>query len=162
MSPVSHNDFTAWKQFHIGDILTVTTGVMVTPNGVDGIYEILDWMTDEQLFTHQLSRASKQCEPILKDLYPGLAEVKIPDATNVPECNGMQAEFWQKWLAEQVLQFGEQLPVPKLINHEAVNPISELQEMIEKNGSSAKIILLCPESLDSESKHILERLADGS
>lgn len=160
MSPVSHNDFTAWKQFHIGDILTVTTGVMVTPNGIGGIYKILDWMTDEQLFTHQLPRASKQCEPILKDLYPGLVEVKIPDATNVPE--EMQAEFWQKWLAEQVLRFGEQLPVPKLINHTAVNPISELQEMIEKNGSSTKIILPDPESLDSEAKYILERLADGS
>ena len=160
MSPVSHNDFTAWKKFHIGEILTITTGVMVTPNGVGSIYEILDWMTDEQLFTHQLPWASKQCEPILKDLYPGLAEVKIPDATNVPE--GMQAEFWQKWLAEQVLQFGEQLPVPKLINHTAVNPISELQEMLEKNNSSAKIILLDPESLDSEAKYILERLADGS
>lgn len=160
MTQITKDDFTEWKKFHIGNILTIVTGIMVTSEGIGGVYEILDWMTDDQLFTHQLPRASRECEPTLKALYPELAEVVPPDSSHLPD--DRLEVFWLDWLNKQIAIFGEELPVPKLTNHEAVNPISELQGMLEKNNSSAKIVLLDPESLDSESKHILERLADGS
>lgn len=144
------------KMFHLGDILTITTDIMVSPNGVGGVYEILDYMTGENLFTHQLPRAAGQCKPILLELYPGIAAVQVPDATNIPE--GMQEDFWKAWLAEQVLQFGEMLPVPKLVNHTVMEPIAELLEM----KPDATIILFDPESPESEAKYVAERLANGN
>lgn len=120
-------DFKEYKDFHIGDIITITSGCMVSLKGIGGVYEILNWMTGENHLTHQLPRASRQCEPILKDLYPDLATIVIPNFDHVPEID--QAGHWYDWLGQQVVKFGETLPVPKIIGHTAVDPIAELFEM---------------------------------
>lgn len=63
------------KQFHISDVLSVTTGRLVSTRHMAGIYEILNHMTNDQLFTHQLPRASAECKPWLIRQYPQLADV---------------------------------------------------------------------------------------
>lgn len=150
MSPVSHNDFTAWKQFHIGDVLTITTDIMVSPEGIGGVYQILDWMTGDQLFTHQLPRARKLCEPILKSLYPDIAEVKIPNTSDVPE--SLIQEFWMDWLSKQVEKFGEKIAVPKLITYTPIDPLEELIAM----KPNAEIIFVDPESAETEVKYVID------
>jgi hypothetical protein len=134
------NEFKEWKSFHLGAVLTITTGIMVAPGGVGDIYDILNWMTGENLFTHQLPRASDECEPVLKDLYPGLAAVTRPDTTKL--ANGDQETFWKNWLANQVKQFGENLPVPKLLVHEGKDPIEELFEMRGRLNPTAPIVVV--------------------
>jgi len=54
------------RKFHISDILTVTTGKMVSVHNVEGLYDILNYMTEDNLYTHQLPRAMEECEPYLK------------------------------------------------------------------------------------------------
>ena len=49
------------RDFHIGDILSVTTGRLVSPRRMDGVYDILNFMTGDNLFTHQLPRAAREC-----------------------------------------------------------------------------------------------------
>lgn len=49
------------KSFHLGDILTLSTGTLVS--SMDGLYHILNHMTQDDLFTHQLLIAS----PIMRD-----------------------------------------------------------------------------------------------
>lgn len=47
------------KTFHLGDILTITTGRLVSPRHMEGVYDILNWMTGEDLLvTHQIPRWS--------------------------------------------------------------------------------------------------------
>jgi hypothetical protein len=60
------------KQFHIGDILSVTTGRLVSSRHIDGLYEILNFLTGDELYTHQLPRAMRECEPWLKTQFPYL------------------------------------------------------------------------------------------
>jgi hypothetical protein len=60
------------KEFHISDVLTVTTGRLVSSRHMDGIYEILNFLTGDNLFTHQLPRAMRECEPWLKTQFPYL------------------------------------------------------------------------------------------
>lgn len=60
------------KNFHISDILSVTTGRLVSSRHMDGIYEILNFLTGDNLFTHQLPRAMRECEPWLKTQFPYL------------------------------------------------------------------------------------------
>lgn len=37
------------KAFHIGDVLTVTTGRLVSPRHMYGVYEILNFLTGDRL-----------------------------------------------------------------------------------------------------------------
>ena len=67
------------KKFHILDVLSVTTGRLLSPRGMDGIYDILGFMTGEDLFTHQLPRASDVCKPYLLRRFPKLDSSKMRD-----------------------------------------------------------------------------------
>lgn len=110
------------RQFHLGDILTITTGLLVSPRHVDGIYDILNFMTGDNLFTHQLPRAMDECCPALLVQHPQLRAVSTPE-----EFEGK--EHVDRWLAEQVAQYGEQLPVTPLDpgDHTRIDPIAELR-----------------------------------
>lgn len=85
------------KDFHIGDILSVTTGRLVSPEHIGGVYKILNWMTSENLMTHQLPRASRECEPFLKAQHPDLSEIVVPDSINSEET----LLFWLAGVTEQ-------------------------------------------------------------
>lgn len=111
------------KTFHLGDVLSVMTGKLVSPRHVDGLYDVCRHMAGESVFTHQLPRVSKEATPAILRQYPELAEV---DASSVNRDN------WQDWLAEQVERYGETislLPMTK-DEHESIDPMSEAAEMI--------------------------------
>jgi hypothetical protein len=90
---------------------------------IDGVYEILNFMTRDNLFTHQLPRASDECRPALLAQHPQLVNV---DAT------GVNKENWRKWLDEQITRFGESLQVTALEAgaHDRRNPLDELVDMV--------------------------------
>ena len=48
------------KTFDLGTVLTVTTGRLLTDIG--NLYEILNFMTGDDLMTHQLPRATEACK----------------------------------------------------------------------------------------------------
>lgn len=108
------------KEFHIGDILSITTGRLVSPRHIGGVYEILGWMVSEDLMTHQLPRVGRECEPNLRRQHPDLAEVSVPD--DVRDEASVMA-----WLSHQVSLFGEKRPVARLdpADHTAIKPITE-------------------------------------
>lgn len=60
-------------RFGLADVLQITTGIMLT--SMDQIYAILNHMTDDNLSTHQLPRAMRQCRPFLLETYPELSRV---------------------------------------------------------------------------------------
>lgn len=62
------------KDFHLGDVLSITTGVLVSFRSMEGIYDILNFMTGDDLFTHQLPRATDECKPHLLEQFPELKE----------------------------------------------------------------------------------------
>ena len=70
---------TVAREFHLGDILSITTGRLVSPRHIDGVYDILNWMTGDNLMTHQLPRACGECEGPLRAQHPDLAEITVPD-----------------------------------------------------------------------------------
>ncbi|MBM0239369.1 hypothetical protein JNW88_23520 [Micromonospora sp. ATA32] len=108
-------------QFHLGDILTVTTDKFVAPDGIGGVYRILNHMTGDNLFTHQLPRAATECKPELLRQHPDLAEI-VPPAKFENE-----AHVW-RWLAEQTDRYGthrEVQPMPAG-DHTRIDPLDEL------------------------------------
>jgi hypothetical protein len=121
------------RLFHLGDILSVTTGRLLAPDGIRGVYEIQNYMTGESLFTHQLGRAMEVCGPELLRQHPGLATVNASKVTS---------KNWQRWLRKQTVTFGERLRVEPLTAgvYHAMDPLDELRTMV----SDDKIIVVKP------------------
>ena len=61
------------RQFELGDILSVTTGRLVSRRHVTALYDLMGFMTGENLMTHQLPRAMDACAPELIRQHPWLA-----------------------------------------------------------------------------------------
>lgn len=116
---------TATKTFHIGDIISITDGHLVSPRHVGGIYDILNWMTGESLMTHQLPRASRECEDNLKAQHPDIATIVFPATVEHTE------EAVAAWLNEQVALHGETREVAPLPaeDHTPIDPLTELRMM---------------------------------
>lgn len=112
------------KDFHISDVLTMTTGKLVSSRHMDGLHELAEWMAGEPVWTHQLPRIMREARPILLAAHPRLAE------TN---CDGVTPENLTERIAEWAAQFGETLPVPRMTpdQHERIDPISELAEKVD-------------------------------
>jgi hypothetical protein len=113
------------RPFHLGDVLTVTTERLVSPRHMEGVYDILNYMTGDNLFTHQLPRANGECRPALLAQHPQLAEVQVPD---FGDDRDLAEQAVAAWLSEQVARYGETLPVEPLaeIDHTRIDPIHEL------------------------------------
>lgn len=68
------------RTFPLRTVLTVTTGRLLTKprdghNGIQDLYEILGFMTDDQPYTHQLPRFAEECAPWLYRWFPILETV---------------------------------------------------------------------------------------
>lgn len=93
------------KLFHIGDILSITTEILVSPTEMDGVYKILNYMTNNNLTTVALVFVSRDCKSYLLKQHPQLENV---DVSNIVKKN------WKDWLEEQVIKYGEMLSVKPL------------------------------------------------
>jgi len=120
------------KKFHLGDVLSITSGKLVSPRLMDGVYDILNYMTGENLFTHQLPRAGDVCGPYLLKQFP-----RLKDA----DCEGINQENWKECLDTLVKEYGETLEVEPLPKGEyiPIDPITEAETMM---GDPSKIVVV--------------------
>jgi hypothetical protein len=123
------------KDFDLGDVLSITTGRLVSRRHIDGVYDILNYMTGDSLFTHQLPRAQDECRPWLLRQHPDLAEV---------DADGVNAETWRGWLDAQVARYGATRPVAPIPadDHARRDPIQEAIEMV----GPERVIAIDPEA----------------
>ena len=136
------------KEFHLGDVLSITTGRLVSPRHIDGVYDILNFMTGDNLFTHALPRASDECKPHLVAQFPQLTTSEMDSAiaelgkSLKTKSGKAEAEkIVADWLTKQVAKYGEMFavkPIPKGA-HEFKNPIAEAAEMM---GGPEKVIVI--------------------
>lgn len=134
-------------EFDIGTVLTITTGYLVSPFHVDGVYEILNYMTQDNLFTHQIPRATNECKPWLLRWYPELesCDTSILDLLKDGDSEDYRFHIINQFLIAQEKVFGRVLqvwPIPR-DDHAVKNPIAELEEMVGKD----KVIVV---SLDDD------------
>lgn len=133
------------KVFHIGDVLSVTTGRLVSSRHMDGVYDILNFLTTDDLFTHQLPRACEECKPWLRTQFPRLfpdnplmtgllsgldANLKDIPKTEIPAAVA-------RWVEAARIAVGlpEMLPVYEMgaDMHVQIDPIEELESMVGKD-----------------------------
>lgn len=134
------------KKFPLRSLLTVTTGrLLTTPegprdNGIGQLYEILDWMTDDSNFTHQLPRAADECRQWLFKWFPELGTASACldklDQWISADKTGTAQEGVKMWITELKMidpRIKDEYEVGKIHvgDHKAVDPIKELVEMRE-------------------------------
>lgn len=107
------------KTFHLGDVLSITSGRLVSPRHMDGVYDVLDHMSGDNLMTHQLPRVCDEVKPEILRQHPELADV---DASEVTKDN------WEAWLEKQVATYGEDIVLtaaPEKVTY--MNPMDEAE-----------------------------------
>ncbi len=112
-----------YQEFCLGEVLTITTGIMLSPSGMEGIYKILNFMTADELFTHQLPRAMRECRPYLLEQFPQLTNINA---------DGITPENYTSRLNEWIVKYGDKFLVRKIIsdNHKRIDPREELKQMM--------------------------------
>jgi hypothetical protein len=123
------------KTFHLGDILSVTHDRLVSPRHMDGVYEICNWLTQDNLFTHQLPRVHDECKAALLLQLPDLNELAKVSDDEAAILKKSDPRWWESWLDRQVERFGmyrDVQPIPQGI-HEYKDPIIEAEELVGKD-----------------------------
>jgi hypothetical protein len=134
------------KLFHIGDVLSLTTGRLVSPQAMDGVHEILDFLTGNKLWTHQLPRACEECHPWLRSQFPRLFPEEPLVAAALGKLDALIVEGdtreqrWgriEQWLDDLRFALGlpEMLPVYEMAAdmHTHIDPVEEAKAMFGDN-----------------------------
>jgi hypothetical protein len=93
------------REFPIGAILSVVTGVMVSENNIRGVYQILEWMTDTRLRFWQLALTADAVRPAILAAHPSLALA-------VSEAESITPKTAREWLALCRDRYGNSLAIP--------------------------------------------------
>lgn len=98
---------TALRQFPIDDILTITTGVLISPRRLEGVYDILSYMADDDLdgIMAHLFQISELAEQTLLNRYPMLKLANDEARSGLALIDQMMI-----WTA----RYGDSLAVPQL------------------------------------------------
>lgn len=106
-------------------------GVSETDNGIGGVYEVLNFMTGDNLFTHVLPRAFKQCSPVLEVQFPWLKTMRETIELSKTQCktgewNGVFVGICEHYRES----YGDSFePIPLLL-WQRRNPLEELADMV--------------------------------
>ena len=85
------------KRFSTAQVLTVVGDKMLCGD-VGKVYEILDYLTNSKLWTHQLPDAARRCRPWILSQHPILKEY---DDSSVNPSN------FRNWLKTQIQKYGD-------------------------------------------------------
>lgn len=124
------------RTYRLDDILTMTTGRLLSARGIEAVYDLANYMTGDYLLSHQLPRAAESCGPVLLDQHPQLRGVEPPASIDTADL--------MAWLADAERVHGRQLlvtPLPPGV-WEHRDPIEELCGMV---GPERVVVVQTPE-----------------
>ena len=144
------------RPFSLRDILTVTTGYLLTKspnasdNGIGNLYEIIDWMTGDEAYTHTLGRFADKCKPWLLRWFPELAKADayLPELEKLCEGSNKSSrpetdKAIEGWIIRVIGQTGckTSYDVPRIPkdDHAIIDPYDEL---IIDRGTDEGIIII--------------------
>lgn len=120
------------KDFHLGAILSVTTGKLVAPIG--DLYAIINHVTGDNVSTIGLCSAFEPCKAALLEQLPQFAEI---------DASGVDPETWRSWLSEQVERYGAMHAVTPMARWEKRTVVDDILDVTRMNPN-AEIMVLEP------------------
>lgn len=135
------------RQFHIGDLISITDGHLLSPQGLRGVKELLEYMSgEENLLPMAWPRVADEVEPYLTKQFPVIAALRVPATicgcgsrkdTKCEDWPGYPSEKEAKVARQRALyEWGERMaaehgewhtvqPLPPGV-HQRLSPIEEL------------------------------------
>jgi len=110
------------QKFKLGAVLSVTTGYLLCE--IDDLYKILNFITKENLFTHQLPRAAEYAKVHICLAYPGIEDTQVPDNLK----SAARVEQYLEYLLKDGF-YQEEYELKPMENYPAKGPIEELADM---------------------------------
>lgn len=111
------------QKFRLGVVASAYSGKLLC--SIDSMYKILNFMTGDNLYTHQLPRAMDVCRPYLQKQFGWLADFDF---------TAVSRDDWHGFLTGLEKEHGEFLEVSKLPDGawEHKNPLLELLSMMDE------------------------------
>lgn len=110
-------------KFRTVNVVETSTAILLS-EGLSGVRAVLDFMTGETLYTHQLPRAHDEANRYILDQHPWIADL---DLSGVHD-----KEIALAFTAKLEAKYGEYLelvPMP-VDDHDAIDPFEEAARMI--------------------------------
>lgn len=103
------------KEFPSDAVFSTITGRLMGEIG--GVYEVLNWMTGESVYTHQLPRISREAQAVMVAKQPSLQQA-------IDEAKQVTPENFREWLDRWIDRYGPVIAVPKMAidDHERIDP----------------------------------------
>ncbi len=117
------NPMTETRSTPLADVLSVTTPHLLSARQMDGLTDLLNWMTGDELEMWQLSRAADECAPALIAQHPVLDGLAPPPGCSKPAL--------RVWLASAERQHGTHLEVARISGWVHQNPVQEFRDRVE-------------------------------
>jgi hypothetical protein len=117
------------KTFKLEEVLSAIYGILLCEIGK--VYEVLNFVTGDSIFTHQLPRAGKQCRPLIEKQYPFLKEINL---------EGINPENWKDRLTEIKAAYPNEIELLPVTDWQHVDPIKEAIDMM--GGDESKVITI--------------------
>jgi len=99
------------RSFHVGEIISVTSGLLLPPNGMSGVHALISFMVGHDCFDYMLAEYREPCMNALLEQHPQIAELESMDDVGA---GGLSSDKIAGWLQKQVDKFGERLEVEPL------------------------------------------------
>ena len=110
------------RVFPLGDVLSVTTGMLVGSSGLGGVHDVLGHLHNKNFYTHELSANYAKAEPFLRELLPKHYDEEMEDEldaltlliTGVFDDEAGCSRVCDEWVARQAERLGETITLPQL------------------------------------------------
>lgn len=111
------------KIFTVPDVVSALRGVLVNERGMDAVYEILSFLHDRSLYTHELPQAMKPALDWVATDFPWLTEL---------DTSSVNRETWREWIDAIVSAHPEPLELTKISwsSLKEKSPFDTLREMV--------------------------------
>ncbi|MGW6418832.1 DUF7736 domain-containing protein [Streptomyces sp. NPDC055055] len=110
------------RSFPLADVLSVTTGQLLSRRHMAGLYDLLGFMTGQDVYTHQLGTAADAAAPALKAQHPFLVDLQPPADSDPADL--------MAWLVNAEREHGESLAVTPLTAWKQRDPIEDACDMV--------------------------------
>lgn len=139
------------RDFHLGDVLSVAHGWLVSPNHIGGVYEVLDFMEGWPHMTHQLPSACDRVRPDVLAQWPALADADAADpgdffdglaAGDNAEGAKERAEEWCRIVADRL-----GVPLTLTLRRTALSPPEDPIESLCDMVGPEKVFVFGPDAV---------------
>lgn len=111
------------RAFPLADVLSVTTPKLLSERRMDGLTDLLNWMTGDELEMWQLLRAADEARPMLVAQHPFLGSLQPPARCDMATL--------RQWLDDAVREHGAELVITPLVDWVHQNPAQEFVDRVE-------------------------------